>query len=81
MRVAFAPSAWRNWRKLPQDVQARLRRKLLEYAEDPLRYAVKLTDPTIGTYRFRVGDYRIVFDILGYEIVILAAGHRKDIYR
>lgn len=81
MRIAFAPAAWRAWRKLPQDAQARLQRRLMEYAHDPLRHAVKLTDPAIGTYRFRIGDYRIVFDIAGDEIVILAVGHRKDIYR
>lgn len=81
MRIAFAPAAWRAWRKLPQDVQTRLQRKLIEYANNPLRHAVKLTDPAIGTYRFRIGDYRIVFDIVGQEIVILAVGRRKDIYR
>ena len=81
MRIGFARAAWRSWRKRPREVQARLQRKLLEYADDPLQHAVKLSDPAIGTYRFRIGDYRIVFDIAGDEIVILAVGHRKDIYR
>jgi mRNA interferase RelE/StbE len=81
MDVTFAPGAWRTWCKLPPALQARLKAKLLAYASDPLRHAVKLTDASIGTYRFRIGDYRIVFDIVDDEIVILAVGHRKDIYR
>jgi len=49
MRIAFAPAAWRAWRKLPATIQNRLHHKLLEYAHDPLHHAVKLTDPAIGT--------------------------------
>ena len=46
-----------------------------------MKYASKLTDPSLGTYRFRIGDYRVIFDIEGEEIVVLRVGHRKDIYR
>ena len=81
MDVSFAPGAWRAWRKLPSAVQARLKAKLLAHATDPLRHAVKLTDRSIGTYRFRIGDYRIIFDIANDEIIILAVGHRREIYR
>jgi mRNA-degrading endonuclease RelE of RelBE toxin-antitoxin system len=42
---------------------------------------VKLTDPLVGRYRFRTGDYRVVFDIVEETLQILAVGHRKDIYR
>jgi len=52
--------------------------KLKEYAEDPLKHARKLIDPRIGTYRFRIGEYRAIFDIDGENIVILRIGHRKS---
>jgi len=38
-------------------------------------------DPALGTYRFRIGDYRVIFDIEGKDIVALRVGHRRDIYR
>ncbi len=38
-------------------------------------------DSTLGTYRFRVGDYRIVFDIEDTTIIILRVGHRKKYIR
>jgi mRNA interferase RelE/StbE len=40
-----------------------------------------MVDLSLGTYRFRIGDYRIIFDIEDEEIVILRVGHRKEIYR
>lgn len=43
----------------------RIIKKLKEYASKPLRDIRKLESPKIGTYRFRVGDFRIVFDIDG----------------
>ena len=54
---------------------------MLRYKDDPLKYARKLIDPKLGGYRFRIGDYRVVFDIENDEIVVLRIGHRKEIYR
>ncbi len=31
----------------------------------------ELSDPAIGTYRFRIGDYRMIFDMEGNDIVVL----------
>jgi len=43
----------------------------------------KLRYSTIGGYRLRVGDYRVIYDIDDEqrEIVILRVMHRRDIYR
>ena len=62
MEIAFSRNAWRRWRKLPPEVQARLKQKLLRYSTDPLKDAVKLSDPKIGQYRFRVGERRVNLD-------------------
>jgi len=43
--------------------------------------STRLTDPRIGTYRFRVGDYRVIFDVEGNEIIVLRVGHRREIYK
>jgi mRNA interferase RelE/StbE len=59
----------------------RLGRMLLLYAEDPLNHAERLTESELGSYRFRVGDYRVIFDLEGDEIVVLRVGHRREIYR
>ena len=46
-----------------------------------MKYAIKLSNKNIGSYRFRIGDYRIIFDIDGNDIVILKIGHRREIYK
>jgi len=58
----------------------RIGKKLLTYKQDPLKYAEKISDPKLGSYRFRIGDYSVVFDLEGKDIVILRVGHRRDIY-
>jgi mRNA interferase RelE/StbE len=44
-------------------------------------YAQKLTNPEFGTYRFRIGDYRVIFDLVEEQLIVLRVGHRSDIYR
>ena len=43
--------------------------------------ASKLINSKIGGYRFRVSDHRVIFDLVGDDIVVLRVGHRGDIYR
>jgi len=64
------------------ELQSRLYPKVdSRYQEDPVRYAERITDPKLGSYRFRIGDYRVIFDLEEEDIVILRVGHRRDIYR
>jgi len=80
-RLVYTHRASRDIRRLEENVKQRIGKALKEYREEPLKYASKLTDPALGTYRFRIGDYRVIFDIEGEELVVLRVGHRRDIYR
>jgi mRNA interferase RelE/StbE len=42
-----------------------------------------LTGDLAGLYKLRVGDYRVIYEVLWNEktIVIHAIGHRREIYR
>jgi len=79
--LVYTQRAARDLSRLDPPVRKRLGKALERYAEDPLKHAKKLVDPLLGSYRFRVGDYRVVFDIVDDELVILRIGHRSDIYR
>ncbi|MEA3506785.1 MAG: type II toxin-antitoxin system RelE/ParE family toxin [Elusimicrobiota bacterium] len=35
----------------------------------------------MGTYRYRIGDYRIIFDIEDKKAVVLRIMYRKDVYK
>lgn len=34
-----------------------------------------------GLRKFRVGDYRVIFSILGEDVLVLRVGHRGDVYK
>ncbi len=80
-RLVYTRRAARDIQGLHPEIKERLGKALLRYEEDPLRHAEKLTHSKLGSYRFRIGDYRVVFDLEGDEIVILRVGHRREIYR
>jgi mRNA interferase RelE/StbE len=79
--LVYTHRAIKDIERLDAKITRRIGRTLLRYEEDPLKYAEGLTDSRLGTYRFRIGDYRVIFDLEGNEIVVLRVGHRKNIYR
>lgn len=83
MKIRLTKSAVRSVRKLDFSVQQRIRKKLFWLAEqkDPCQFAETLTDGKIGQFRFRIGDYRVIFDVADDSIIVLLIGHRREIYR
>ena len=80
-RLVYTQKAVRDIDRLAAGVKKRIGTTLLRFKDNPLQYAERLTDPKLGGYRFRIGDYRVIFDIEGNDIVVLRAGHRKEIYK
>ncbi len=80
-RLVYTRRAEKDIKKLDPTVKTSIGTSLLKLQDNPVQYSEKLTDPRIGTYRLRIGDYRVIFDIEGKDIVVLRVGHRKDIYR
>jgi mRNA interferase RelE/StbE len=78
MEIVFTATAARQWRSLSEDVRRRLDAKLQEFAEAG-KGDVKRLKGRDGA-RLRVGDWRIIFYVEGNRIVVVAAGHRREIY-
>lgn len=81
--IVFTKSSARDISKLTPAVQKRIKQKLEFYLNSPapLDQAKTLTNSKYGDYRWRVGDYKIIFDVDKDEIVILQVQHRRDIYK
>ena len=49
---------------------------------DPRRFGKELKSDLAGLWRYRIGDYRILCQIIDHELLVLvvAVGHRKDVY-
>lgn len=52
-------------------------------SEDPLALGKPLKGIFRGLFRYRCGDYRVIYSIDRQEerLVVLTVGHRKDVYR
>jgi len=83
MRVALTPSARHDLDALDPQVRHRVLRKLEWFvrSDDPLIFAEPLSHSKLGTWRFRIGDWRVTFDVAEDCIVVLRIGNRRDIYR
>lgn len=80
-RLVYTRRAVRDIAGLDAGVKKRIGATLLRFKDNPLQHAERLTDPELGGYRFRIGDYRVIFDMEGVDLVVLRVGHRKDIYK
>jgi mRNA interferase RelE/StbE len=80
-RLVYTQRAIRDIDALDPPIKGRIGRTLLRYQQDPLKYAEVLKHPELGSYRFRIGDYRVIFDLEEDEIVVLRIGHRREIYK
>ena len=82
MEYLFSERALKDIKKLEPNVQKRLIKKLDYYVKqrDPVRFAAPLINSSLGQYRFRIGDYRVIFDLDQENLIILRIGHRRNIY-
>ena len=69
--------------KLSPQIKKRLKSKLewFDSQDDPREFSKPLTKPADAEYRFRVGSYRVLFDIEGRNIVVLYVQHRREVYK
>jgi mRNA interferase RelE/StbE len=79
-KVLVTRRAERDINDLEPTTRNRIKGALIALS-DGYEKAKRLHNTELGQYRMRVGDWRIVFDVEGKEIVILRIGHRREIYR
>ena len=85
-RVEFTKEALKQLKKLDKYTAVFILawiRKNLEGCTDPRKYGKGLVSNRSGQWRYRIGDYRLIANIQDDKIIILilAVGHRRDIYK
>ena len=75
----------REFRKLDRYTQRLIKAWIVKHLEDcdnPRRFGNGLTANLSGLWRYRIGDYRLLCEIKGDELIILAisVGHRRSVY-
>lgn len=79
--LLYTKTAVKDIKKLDKVVKRKIKIKIGAYSQNPITQAKKLTDFSLGSYRWRIGNHRIIFDLDKKNIVILRVGHRKEVYK
>lgn len=82
-RLEISGKASKDIKSLDSVIQKRIARKLMFFLvqDDPLSFAKKLVDSKDGNYRWRIGHYRVVFDVNDDIILLLRIQHRGQVYK
>lgn len=79
--ILYKHSIQRDLKKLAKAEARRLLDQLeKELSENAEAYPV-LKGQFAGLRTYRIGDYRIIYALLGDDVVILRIGHRKNVYQ
>lgn len=81
MRIEYRAVAKDQLKKLPPTTQIRIARKIAFYAvqSDPLSFAKPLTG--YDAYRFRIGNYRVIFELSRNTLFVLLIVKREGAYQ
>ncbi len=79
--VVYKKSVHRDLKKLSK---AEIRRILdqieQELTKKPESYPV-LKGQFAGLRKYRIGDYRVIYALVGKDILVLRIGHRREVYK
>ena len=79
--ITYKSSVERDLRKLDKPIARRLLHRLeAELSRNP-QACPALKGPFAGLRKYRVGEYRVIFAILGQDVLVLRISHRRDAYR
>ena len=81
--ILFKPSAAKAFEQLDSTIRKRIRARIDALADNPFPAGVRKISGEENAYRIRVGDYRIIYDVLHKKLIvlILRIGHRREVYR
>ena len=82
-RIEFTRSATKDLRAIDRQWIPRIISAVEALGDEPMPSGCKKLVGSDYTYRIRVGDYRIVYDIHNAKLVvsIIRVRHRRDVYR
>ena len=81
-RVELTAAAARQVRKLPRPARERVMEAIGTLQTDPRPTGAKKLVDEQTAWRIRVGDYRVIYDVLDGELVVtvVRAARRREVY-
>ena len=81
MKIRIRKSAIKDLKKIDQAQKQKIQSKILSLKEFPEVSHVKKLTNFEPAYRLRIGDYRVLFDVVEDCIEIGRVLHRKESYK
>ena len=85
LKAEFTKDAEKSLRNIEKHIAQRILKKIRWLAENSAHiYHIPLKGQFEGTYKLRVGDYRVVYIIIDDTpkvLSIILIGHRREIYK
>lgn len=81
-RIEFTTAAAKQIRKLDPPIRRKLLGAVAELADDPRPVSSRKLVGEETAWRIRVGDFRIVYDVLDAQLLVtvVRAAHRREVY-
>ena len=81
--IRWRASTKKDLRSIPQHDVARILASVAALREEPLPHGNEKLTGSDHTYRIRVGDYRVVYELLRSSgfVEIQRVRHRREVYR
>ena len=80
-KIAFKKSVARDLKKIDKEQANRILKKIEDELPPKAEPLLILTGKFSGLRKFRIGDFRVIFSIIGDTALILRIRHRKEAYR
>ena len=80
MKIIFNDEALKDLKKLDKQIAKLILKKIENLKNYPIVSNIKKLKNFYPPYRYRINDYRILFDIENDTIIIFKIVHRKDAY-
>jgi mRNA interferase RelE/StbE len=82
-QIEFTKGVIKQLKKLPANIKERIEIKVQELAIEPRPNGVKKLQGDDNSYRVRVGDYRVIYEIQDdiLLVTVIRVGHRSEVYK
>ncbi len=80
-KIAFKKSVARDLKKIDKEQATKILKKIEDELAEKAETLPVLTGKFSGLRKFRIGDFRVIFAIIGDTALILRIRHRKEAYR
>lgn len=74
------PTYFKAFKRLDKPVQNRVFEEVKALKEAPFEKSKELHGKLKGQRSFRVGDYRVIFQVIGNAVELLTVGPRGSVY-